>query len=304
MILVLGATGFLGKTVCLKLKERGLEYTASSLSMGTDLRDENQTLALFEKVKPETVINCASFVGGIQFGYKHPVELFHNNLKMVTNVLAASHATNVQKFINPVSNCVYPAKATLFKENEIWDGEMHESVMVYGFVRKAFIIGAYAYGKQYGERIYNIILSNMYGPGDHFEEERSHALGALIMKFVKARQNNEPKVIVWGTGTPVREWMHVDDGAEALIRAIDMPFYPGPVNVGIGSGISVIDMANLIKKYVGYEGAIELDPTKPDGAIYKTVEGKLGEELMNWKPRKPFEQGVKETIEWYLKNRT
>src|SRR3989339_1417423 len=99
MILVLGATGFLGKTVCLKLRERGLEYIASSLSMGTDLRDENQTLSLFEKVKPETVINCASFVGGIQFGYKHPVELFHNNLKMVTSVLAASHATNVQKFI-------------------------------------------------------------------------------------------------------------------------------------------------------------------------------------------------------------
>lgn len=304
MILVLGATGFLGKTVCQKLKDRTMEFVATSLSMGVDLRDEKQTLALFEKVKPQIVVNCASFVGGIQFGYKHPVELFRNNLMMVTSILHAAHQVGVKKFINPVSNCVYPAKATLFKEEEIWDGPLHESVEVYGFVRKAFLIGAQAYEKQYNDKIYNIVLSNMYGPGDHFEEERSHALGALIMKFVKAKENNEPKVIVWGTGTPVREWMHVEDGAEALILAIDMPFHSGPINVGIASGISVIDMANLIKKLVGYEGELELDTTKPDGAIYKTVDGKLGEQLMNWKPQKNFEEGVIETIEWYLKNKS
>lgn len=303
MILVLGATGFLGKTVCQKLKDRNIKFVPTSLSLGVDLRDEKQTLTLFEEVKPEIVINCASFVGGIQFGYKHPVELFQNNLKMVTSLLHASHQSGVKKFINPVSNCVYPAQATLFKEDEIWDGEMHESVMVYGFVRKAFLIGAQAYEKQYSNRIYNIVLSNMYGPGDHFEEERSHALGALIMKFAKAKQNNEPKVIVWGTGTPVREWMHVEDGAEALIRTMDIPFHSGPVNVGIASGISVIDMANLIRKHVGYSGEIELDPSKPDGAIYKTVDGTLGEKLMNWKPQKNFEEGVKETIKWYLKNK-
>lgn len=303
MILVLGATGFLGTTVCRKLRLKNIEFVPSSLSLGVDLRDEKQTLDLFEKIRPEIVINCASYVGGIQFGYKHPVELFHNNLKMVTNILYASHKTGVERFINPVSNCVYPAKATLFKEDEIWDGPMHESVMVYGFVRKAFIIGAYAYEKQFGDKIYNIVLSNMYGPGDHFEEERSHALGALIMKFAKAKQNNEPKVIVWGTGTPVREWMHVEDGAEALIHAMEMPYHPGPVNVGIATGISIIDMANLIKKYIGYDGEIEFDPSKPDGAPFKTVDGALGEHLLKWKPAKDFETGVKETINWYLKNK-
>ena len=302
MILVLGATGFLGKTVCKKLTERGIEYKASSLSMGADLREEKQCNNLFNTIKPEIVINCASFVGGIQFGYKRPVELFHNNMKMVTNLLAASHHYGVKRFINPVSNCVYPAQATLFKENEIWDGPMHESVLVYGFVRKAFLIGAYAYGKQFGDKIYNIVLSNMYGPGDHFEEERSHALGALIMKFVKAKQNNDAFVTVWGTGKPVREWMHVEDGAEALIRAMDIPYHDGPVNVGIAKGVSVIEMAELIKKFVGYEGELKLDPSKPDGAAYKTVDGKLGEELMKWKPQIDFEKGVKETIEWYLKN--
>lgn len=303
MILVLGATGFLGNTVCQKLRDKNIKFVSSSQTLGVDLRDERQTMDLFNKVKPKIVINCASFVGGIQFGYKHPVELFHNNLQMVTNILAASHQSGVEKFINPISNCVYPAKATLFKEDEIWDGPMHESVLIYGFVRKAFIIGAYAYGKQFGDRIFNIVLSNMYGPGDHFEEERSHALGALIMKFAKAKQNKEKKVIVWGTGTPVREWMHVDDGAEALIRAMYMTYLSEPVNVGIASGISIIDMANLIKTYIGYEGELELDPSKPDGAPYKTVDGMRGEQLMNWKPSKDFEEGVKETIDWYLKNK-
>lgn len=303
MILVLGATGFLGGNVCRKLKEKNLKFVSSSLSLGVDLRDEQQTLDLFNKVKPKIVINCASFVGGIQFGYKHTVDLFRNNLQMVTNVLEAAHQSGVEKFINPVSNCVYPAQATLYKEDEIWNGPMHESVLVYGFVRKAFLIGAHAYEKQYGDKIFNIVLSNMYGPGDHFEEERSHALGALIMKFSKAKQNKEEKVVVWGTGTPVREWMHVDDGAEALIQAMDMPHHSGPVNVGIASGISIIDMANLIKNHIDYKGELELDPSKPDGAAYKTVDGKLGEQLMNWKPTKNFEEGVKETIEWYLKNK-
>lgn len=302
MILVLGASGFLGKRVCKKLTEKGLEFVSSSLSMGVDLRDEAQTFKLFDTVKPKIVINCASFVGGIQFGYKHPVELFSNNLKMVTNLLEASHRAKVEKFINPVSNCVYPSHATLFKEEEIWDGPMHESVLVYGFVRKAFLIGAFAYGKQFGDKIINIVLSNMYGPDDHFDEERSHALGALIMKFVKAKKQNDPFVNVWGTGTPVREWMHVDDGAEALIRAMDMPFHNGPVNVGVASGISVIDMAHLIQKEVGYLGKIQLDPSKPDGALYKTVDGSLGEKLMGWKPSTKFEQGVKETVQWYINN--
>jgi GDP-L-fucose synthase len=271
--------------------------------MGVDLRDEKQTSRLFNEINPRVVINCASYVGGIQFGYKHQAELFRNNLQMVTNLLSSSHQVSVEKFINPISNCVYPAQATLFKEDEIWDGPMHDSVMVYGFVRKAFLIGSSAYRKQYGDRIFNIVLSNMYGPGDHFDEERSHALGALIMKIFNAKRNNEPKVIVWGTGTPIREWMHVDDGAEALIRAMEMPFHPEPVNVGIASGISIIDMANLIKKHIGYNGELELDPSKPDGAKHKTVDGSRGEKLMKWKPSTIFEDGLKETIDWYIENR-
>ena len=302
MILVLGATGFLGKHVCRKLEASGREFARSSRSLGTDLRDYEQTLKLFKEVKPDVIINCASYVGGIQFGYKHPAELFSNNLRMNVNILEAVKETGIKRIVNPISNCVYPAKATLFKEDEIWDGPMHESVLVYGFVRKAFWVGSWAYNKQFGLDVVNLVLSNMYGPDDHFEAERSHALGALIMKFVKAKRNNDPYVEVWGSGTPVREWLHVYDGAEALIRAIDKPPFVDFINVGVAEGISIIDMAEMIKKYVGYEGEIKLDPSKPDGARYKTVDGTRGEEYLGWKPQVPFEQGVKETIEWYLEN--
>ncbi len=303
MILVLGSTGFLGKTVCRKLDERGLDYTISSRSLGVDLREKEQVLKLFEKVKPEYVLNCAAYVGGIQFGYKHFGEIFTNNLAMTINILEATRQTNVKRLINPISNCAYPAQATLFKEDEFWDGPLHESVMVYGFVRKAFWVGSWAYNYQYGLDIINIILSNMYGPGDHFEEERSHAMGALIMKFVKAKENNEDHVVIWGTGTPVREWLHIDDGAEAMIRSMDIAPHRDPVNIGIASGISVIDMAMKIKDYVGYKGELRLDPSKQDGAAYKTVDGTKGENLFGWKPQKNLENGIRETVEWYILNK-
>lgn len=302
MILVLGATGFLGKRVCEKLEQTGQVFTPSSKSLGVDLREYDQTLKLFSGVKPDVILNCASYVGGIQFGYKHPAELFSNNLRMNVNILEAVKETGIKRIVNPISNCVYPAQATLFKEEEIWDGPMHESVLVYGFVRKAFWIGSWAYHKQFGLDVVNLVLSNMYGPNDHFEAERSHALGALIMKFVTAKRNNDPYVDVWGSGTPVREWLHVDDGAEAMIRAIDKPQEVDFINVGVAEGISIIDMAEMIKKYVGYEGEIKLDPSKPDGAKYKTVDGARGEKHLGWKPQVPFEQGVRETIKWYLEN--
>lgn len=302
MILVTGATGFLGKRVCKLLNKKGLKYTKTSLSLGTDLRNRNQVFELFEKIKPEYVINCAAYVGGIQFGKKHPAELFSNNLMMTINLLEACKEYKIKRLVNPISNCAYPAKATLFKEEEFWDGPLHESVLVYGFVRKASWIGSWAFNQQYGVDTINLILSNMYGPEDHFEAERSHALGALIMKFSEAKRKNLPYVEVWGSGKPVREWLHVDDGAEALVRALNIPSYIEPINIGVAKGISIIDMANIIKKYIGYTGEIKLDLTKEDGAPYKTVDGTLGEKLLNWKPSRNFEEEIKETIKWYQEN--
>ena len=301
-ILITGATGFLGKRVARKLTGRGKNPALTSLSLGVDLRNKDQTLELFHREKPDIVLNCASFVGGIQFGMKYPADIFENNLLMSVNILRAARETKVKRIVNPFSNCVYPARATFFREEEIWEGPLHESVLVYGFVRKAFWIGSWANHRQYGLDVINIVLSNMYGPGDHFEAERSHALGALIMKFVEAKRQNKPFVEVWGTGKPVREWLHVDDGAEAMLRAIDLPPTTEFINIGVGQGISILEMSELIKKLTGFKGEIKLNPDKPDGALYKTVDGSRGKALMQWQPAIAFEQGVADTIRWYENN--
>lgn len=302
MILVTGSTGFLGKRVCRRLDALGLAYIGVSLRNGPDLRDRQATLAFFDATRPEKVVNCAAFVGGIQFGYKHSAELFHNNMHMTLNLLEAAHKSRTQRIVNPISNCAYPGAATLFKEDEFWDGPLHESVMVYGFARKASWVGAWAYAKQYGLDVVNLILSNMYGPEDHFEEERSHALGALIMKIVRARQLGQPQVVVWGSGKPVREWLHVDDGAEAMIRGLDVPPVLEPLNIGVGKGISIIEMASLVKELVGYEGQLVLDESRPDGAPYKTVDGSRAAKHLGWQPERDFRMGVSDAIDWYIKS--
>jgi len=304
VILVTGATGFLGKRVCRKLEAQGRPHIKTSLSLGVDLRDRAATLSLFEKTKPSCLLNCAAFVGGIQFGYRNSVDLFQNNLQMTLNLLEAARLSGVGRIVNPISNCAYPGKATLFKESEFWDGPLHPSVMVYGFVRKAFWVGSWAYARQYGLDVVNIILSNMYGPEDHFEEVRSHALGALIMKIVEAKTRQLPEVVVWGSGKPVREWLYVDDGAEAMVRAMDIPQAEDPINIGVGKGISIIDLAQMIKELVGYDGKLVLDTEKPDGAPYKTVDGSRGREIFGWSPETDLREGIQNAISWYLCNRS
>jgi GDP-L-fucose synthase len=303
VILVTGATGFLGKRVCRKLEARGHRYVKTSRTLGLDLRDRNATLSFFERLRPACVLNCAAFVGGIQFGYRYPVELFQNNLQMTLNLLEAARLSGAGRIVNPISNCAYPGKATFFKEEEFWDGALHESVMVYGFVRKAFWVGSWAYAKQYGQDVVNLILSNMYGPEDHFEEERSHALGALIMKIVEANARGLPEVVVWGSGKPVREWLYVDDGAEAMVRAMDILKTGDPINIGVGRGISVLDLALMIKELVGYDGKLVLDPARPDGAAYKTVDGSRGREIFRWSPETDLREGIQNAISWYVSNR-
>ena len=302
MILVTGATGFLGKRVCRLLDEKKLTYIPTSKSKGVDLRQKDDVMDLMSQVKPDFILNCAAYVGGIQFGQKHPVEIFQNNLEITLNLLSAANNFSVKRVVNPISNCAYPDTTDLFKEEAFWDGPLHDSVLVYGFVRKAFWVGSWAYAKQYDLDIINIVLSNMYGPEDHFDPERSHALGALIKKFFDAKKTGAPFVEVWGSGKPIREWLHVDDGAQAMFRSLSVERSIDPINIGTGKGVSILSAAELIKNIIGYDGEIKLDLTKIDGAKSKTVDGTKGLLHFGWKPEKEFEDGVRETIDWYIKS--
>ena len=291
----------MGVVYVIFLKKKRKKYIGSSLRLGVDLRDYQQTINLFNKYDVTKVINCAAYVGGIQFGLSRQADLFQNNLLITLNLLKASQAKKIKRFVNPISNCAYPANSSYFKEDEFWDGALHETVMVYGMCRKMSLIGSYAYQKQFGLDTINLILSNMYGPGDHFDEERSHALGAIVMKIVKAKLTNKPFVSIWGTGSPVREWLYVDDGAEAMIRGLDLNPNSDIINIGVGRGISILELANKIKNILGYTGKLVLDKSKPDGAPFKTVDGSKGAKIFDWKPSVDLETGLKNTIAWYLK---
>ena len=301
--LVAGGNGFLGKRVIEKLKNRNLGFESFSKREGIDFRNFEQILNLFKERRFDAVINCSAFVGGIQYGYQKPGEIFYNNILMSTYLMEAARLTGVDRFINPISNCSYPGNLKKdFREGQWWDGALHESVLAYGFVRKASWVQGWAYFMQYGFKSIHLIMPNMYGPGDHFEEVRSHALGALVMKLVDAKRESSPEVIVWGTGKPVREWLYVDDGAEALIRALEIEPGIEPINIGVGKGISILELAELIKGIVGYKGRIVLDKSKPDGAPRKIMNNRKMKEIFSWVPPTNLKEGIEKTVEWYIKN--
>ncbi len=302
MILITGGMGFLGKTVARNLQNKKNPFITTSLSLGLDLRDRKETELFFNKHKPTSVIHCAAYVGGLQFGLKNPVDVFENNMQITLNVFHASRLVGVKRVIHPISNCIYPGKAHFFKEDAVWEGELHESVQAYGGARKALYLASQAYQKQYGLDVLNLVLSNMYGPDDHFQEERSHALGALVQKFVTAKRNSLPRVTVWGTGAPVREWLYVEDAAEALVRGLAVPAQKHLVNIGHGHGVSIKDLAKQIAQVVGYQGEIYFDVSQPDGAPFKTVDGSRGEALLGWKPATPLSEGLQKTIKWFEEN--
>lgn len=301
--MVAGCTGFLGKRVIKKLQERGLLYVGTSLSLGTDFLSLPQTENFFEREKPTVLINCAAYVGGIRFGMEHEGEIYYKNSLINLNLFECARKYKVRRIINPIANCSYPDVVDRdFKEEEWWNGPLNRTVLVYGFVKKGTWVLSTAYRKQYRLDTVNLIVPNMYGPGDHYEEVRSHALGALIMKIVKAKKENLQEVIVWGTGKPVREWLYVDDCAEAFIRSLSIPEIDEPINIGRGEGISISDLAMQIKKNVDYKGNLVYDTSRPDGAPYKVMGIEKMKQVFKWTPPTKIDDGIKMTIEWYYQN--
>jgi len=302
-IMVAGGTGFLGQRVVKRLKEDSYSFVTTSRSQGVDFRDLSQTSNFFEKEKPTILMNCAAYVGGIKFGFEHEGEIYYNNTLINLNLFECARMYGLKRIVNPIANCSYPDVVNKdFKEEEWWNGPLNRTVLVYGFVKKGTWVLSTAYRKQYKLDTVNLIVPNMYGPGDHFEEVRSHALGALATKIVKAKEENIPEVVVWGTGKPVREWLYVDDCAEAFVRSLSIPEMDEPMNIGRREGISIFDLAMLIKKIVGYKGNLVCDTSKPDGAPYKVMGIEKMRQVFKWVPPTKIEDGIKKTIKWYYQD--
>jgi GDP-L-fucose synthase len=301
-ILLLGATGFLGKRIRRRLEKDGADFVPVSRSLGTDLRDYRQFRQVFEKNPGiDVILHAATYVGGIKFGLEHPGEIYFNNSLINAHLFELAKEFKIKRLVNPISNCSYPRDVfPQFKEELWWDGPLDESVMVYGFIRKGSWVQSWAYYKQYGLETINLIVPNMYGPEDHFDEVRSHALGALVMKMAKAKRLAQPEVVVWGSGKPVREWLYVDDCVEAMLRAVDIPHTPEPINIGIGSGVSIRELAERIQQQVGYSGRLVFDPSKPDGAPYKVMNVDKCRSVFGWSPTTGLQDGIAATVLWYV----
>lgn len=296
---VLGGGGFLGRHVVAVLEEMGGRPVVPRTRDGYDFRSLDVARCFMAEAKPEVVFQCAAHQGGIAYQGPRPVEILQDNLLIAMNTLAAAREAGVRKFVNVVAACSYPGHLDRpLSEDDYWAGPIHDSVMSYGLARKVSVVLGSSYRREYGLNCVHLILANLYGPGDHIEPDRSHALIALLRKMIEAHRDGSPTVTVWGTGRPIREWLYVRDAAEALVLAAESYDLDVPLNVGTGEGLSIAALADLIRDVVGYSGRIVFDTSRPDGAMVKTLRCERIRAALGWQPRTPLREGLERTRDW------
>ena len=296
--LVLGHSGFLGNAIFQKLVELGVPVLGISRQTGHDLRSAEVLNEFFDENEVDIVINCAAHVGGISYGIENQAAIFHDNLMLTTSLLEVLKSRNI-KLINPISNCAYPSRLSVYKESEFWDGPIDQSVLSYGLTRRVLVVGTQAYSKQGKLRATNIALPNLYGPGDHLDPIRAHALGGLIYRTILAKAGNDSFLSIWGTGRPIREWLYIEDAVEAIIRFSKLEKSFELINFGSGEGVSISNLASLIIDEVRFKGSLSFDNSKQDGAMVKTMDAVKGCELIEYQPKTKLIEGIAETVSWY-----
>jgi GDP-L-fucose synthase len=300
-VLVLGATGFLGRHVCHMLEQCGIQAIRSSKSLGLDLCDAAATQERLAAWRPDAIINCAAFGGSVHYVMREPADVLHANLLMVLNLYraAASLATR-PLIINAMANCSYAASLALQVETQWLDGPVHPSVTSFGNATRMKYVIAKCYATQHGIPSKNLLFGGMFGPGDHLEDDRLHAFDGIVLRMVRAHVLHEPELKIWGTGTPLREWIFVKDAARALLEALEAPFdLTEPVNVSQGLALSVNDIAVLVQRLTTYPGKIEHDLSYPDGAPTKVLDGRRFRSLFPLFQFTDFEVAVQEAIDYY-----
>lgn len=302
-VLVTGGNGFLGGHIIDKLKNFNVEILAPS-HKELDLIQDKTCRDYFSKQKPNIVIHCAGAISGLLNILKNPADIFDNNVRINLNVLKFSHESGVEKLVNIGSTCAYPGDLPTgyFKEEEFLNGPMHESVESYGFSKRAMYIGGKAYRQQFGFKSITLLLTNMYGPRDVFSFERAHVASALIKKFVVAKVKNLPEVEVLGTGRAIREFLYVEDAADAIIKAAQMYDEDMPLNIGTGVETTIAELTKLIKEISHYSGKITWNTSGPDGALRKVSDISRIKSKLNWVPRYDLRTGLTKTIQWFEDN--
>ncbi len=303
-VLVTGGEGFLGRHVVAQLESAGCRHVSVPRSRDVDLRREAAVHALFARERPEVVIHLAAVVGGIGANRAMPGTLFHDNLLMGAHVVEASRQAGVAKLVAVGTVCSYPKyTAVPFREDDLWQGYPEETNAPYGLAKKMLVVQLDAYRRQYGFNGVNLLLVNLYGPGDTDDPSRSHVIPALIRKCAEAKRRGDSVLEVWGTGTATREFLYVEDGARAIRLATERLETSEPVNVGSGREISIAELARAIADRVGFTGEIRFDPREPDGQPRRRLDVQRAKAAFGFEATVAFSDGLDRTVAWQLGRR-
>lgn len=295
-VVVLGNTGFLGRHVERLAEEAGWLSKGLSLSGGFDLRFPEDLKKIAEEWQPSAIINCAAHVGGLAYSQGRQATILADNTRMTLGLFDFLSTQRGIRLVNPIANCAYPGSLGTFHEGDFWQGSIHPSVLGYGGARRFSVLASQAYRDEFAVDVVDVALPNLYGPGDHLDPIRAHALGGLVFRILSALHSDLDEVVIWGSGRPIREWLYVEDAARALILAADTPRPPEFVNVGTGKGISIAHLAAMIAETAGYRGALTFDKSKPEGAAEKRMVADRAERELAWHPVYSLEQGLALTV--------
>jgi GDP-L-fucose synthase len=301
-LLVTGGAGFLGSFVMEQLRGRGAENVAAPTIDDVDLTDTVSVRALMADVKPELVIHLAARVAGIGANQKFPAEFFYENLMMGTNIIHESWKAGAKKVVAIGTVCSYPKepKSIPFKEDELWDGYPEETNAAYGLSKKMLIVQAQAYRQQYGFNSVVLMPVNLYGPRDNFNLETSHVIPAFIIKCLAAKESGKEEVVMWGDGSPTREFIYAEDAARGILMATERYNEDLPVNLGSGQEIRIKDLIEKMSKLLGYTGKITWDTSKPNGQPRRLLDVSRAKEKFGFSTEVSLDDGLRRTIDWYL----
>jgi GDP-L-fucose synthase len=301
-ILVAGASGLVGSAIVRELNASGKPNVGIS-SKDVDLLDRAATFKFVKDFKPSVVIDAAARVGGIGANNAHPVDFLTQNIQIQSNLMDAAHEAGVKNFVFLGSSCIYPKNsAQPIKEEYLMTGELESTNSAYAIAKIAGLELIKSYRKQFGHKWISIMPTNLYGPNDNFDLQNSHVFPALIRKFVEAKETNAPSVTLWGTGTPKREFLHVDDLAKAILICLEKYDSDQHINIGSGEDLSIKELALKVSKATGFNGEIIWDSTKPDGTPRKVLDVTKIKNL-GWKPSISLDEGIIQTIQWYRENK-
>jgi len=304
-VMVTGGGGFLGSHVVNKLRARGCGHLFVPRAGEFDLRYSEQITRALEASDPTMVIHLAARVGGIEANRLHPAEFFFDNLMLGTQLFHESWRRGVKKFVAIGTICAYPKFTPVpFREDSLWDGYPEETNAPYGLAKKMLLVQSQAYRQQYGYNSVFLLPVNLYGPGDNFDLETSHVIPALIRKCVEAGERGVDHIEVWGDGSPTREFLYVDDAAEGIVLASERYNSSDPVNLGSGTEISIKDLAETVVRLTGFGGTIRFDGSKPNGQPRRCLDTARAAERFGFRAAVGFEEGLRETVEWYTAQRT